>query len=167
VITNKRPLLALAGFALCLLAVKTFGQAEPKSLTDVARLQTEIEPKITEVIKAGHLPRFAIGVVKNGNLIYAKGFGVAKLGGDTPITTKSLFHMASVTKTFVATAVMQLVEQGKIDLDAPVTKYLPYFKMDDERYRDCAASNPDATGDEGQHPARAASQPRLVDVAAR
>ena len=39
--------------------------------------------------------------------------------------------MASVTKTFVATAVMQLVEQGKIDLDAPITKYLPYFKMDD------------------------------------
>jgi CubicO group peptidase (beta-lactamase class C family) len=52
------------------------------------------------------------------------------------VTSRSLFHMASVTKTFVATAVMQLVEQGKIDLEAPVTKYLPYFKMDDERYRD-------------------------------
>jgi len=43
--------------------------------------------------------------------------------------------MASVTKTFVATAVMQLVEKGKIDLDAPLTRYLPYFRLSDERYR--------------------------------
>ncbi|HXI23065.1 MAG TPA: serine hydrolase [Pyrinomonadaceae bacterium] len=102
---------------------------------EVTRLQNELEPKIKEEIQKGHLPGFAIGVVKNGQLIYAKGFGVAKLGANTPITSRSLFHMASVTKTFVATAIMQLVEQGKIDLDAPLTKYLPYFKLDDERYK--------------------------------
>ena len=100
-----------------------------------ARLRSELEPQINDAIGKGSLPGFAIGVVKNGKLIYAKGFGVAKLGGSTPVTSRSLFHMASVTKTFVATAIMQLVEQGKIDLDAPVTKYLPYFKLDDERYR--------------------------------
>src|SRR5439155_7542327 len=71
---------------------------------------------------------------KNGKLIYAKGFGLAKLGSNTSIATQSLFHMASVTNTSVATATMQLVEQGKIDLDAPVTKYLPYFKLDDDRF---------------------------------
>ena len=43
--------------------------------------------------------------------------------------------MASVTKTFVATAVMQLVEKGKIDLDSPLIRYLPYFRLNDERYR--------------------------------
>ena len=100
-----------------------------------ARLRTELEPQINDAISKGSLPGFAIGVVKDSKLIYAKGFGVAKLGGSTPVTSRSLFHMASVTKTFVATAIMQLVEQGKIDLDAPVTKYLPYFKLDDERYR--------------------------------
>ena len=42
--------------------------------------------------------------------------------------------MASVTKTFTATAVVQLWEQGKVDLDAPVTRYVPYFQMQDERY---------------------------------
>jgi CubicO group peptidase (beta-lactamase class C family) len=52
-----------------------------------------------------------------------------------PVTKETLFHMASVTKPFVATAVMQLVEQGKVDLDSPVTKYLPYFHLKDERYR--------------------------------
>jgi len=110
--------------------------AQTTATPDVARLQTELEPKISEAISKGQLPGFAIGVVKDGKLVYAKGFGVAKLGGNTSITPRSLFHMASVTKTFVATAVMQLVEQGKIDLDAPVTKYLPYFKLNDERYRE-------------------------------
>jgi CubicO group peptidase (beta-lactamase class C family) len=49
---------------------------------------------------------------------------------------KTLFHMASVSKPFVATALAQLIEQGRIQLDAPVITYLPYFKLDDERYRD-------------------------------
>src|SRR5438270_12012085 len=79
--------------------------------TAVIRLQAELEPKIKEEVQQGHLPGFAIGVVKNGKLIYAKGFGIAKLGGNVLVTSKSLFHMASVTKTFVATAVMQLVEK--------------------------------------------------------
>jgi CubicO group peptidase (beta-lactamase class C family) len=121
---------------LCLLTVSTAGQTPSSETVELTRLRGELEPKITEAIKSGRLPGFAIGVVKNGKLIYAKGFGVAKLGTSTPVTSRSLFHMASVTKTFVATAVMQLVEQGKIDLDAPITKYLPYFKMDDQRYRD-------------------------------
>src|SRR5205823_872917 len=92
-------------------------------------------PKVKEEIQQGRVPGFAIGVVRNGKLIYAKGFGVARLGGNTPISSTSLFHMASVTKTFVATAVMQLGEKGKIDLDAPLIRYLPYFKLNDERYR--------------------------------
>jgi CubicO group peptidase (beta-lactamase class C family) len=52
-----------------------------------------------------------------------------------PVTAETLFHMASVTKPFVATSVMQLVEQGKVDLDAPITRYLPYFRLKDPRYR--------------------------------
>src|SRR5215813_5501082 len=124
--------------ALCLVVSPASGQtvSATSKPDQISRLQTELEPKIKDVIQKGQLPGFAIGVVKDGKLIYAKGFGVAKLGTNSPVTSRSLFHMASVTKTFVATGVMQLVEQGKIDLDAPVTKYLPYFKMDDERYRD-------------------------------
>lgn len=133
---RHKTFIAIATGVLCLLAATSPGQTPPAPTTDnVARLTVELEPKINDEIGKGQLPGFAIGVVKNGKLIYAKGFGVAKLGTNTPITSRSLFHMASVTKTFVATAVMQLVEQGKIDLDAPLTKYLPYFKIDDERYQ--------------------------------
>jgi len=127
---------ATTGLLFGLLAIFATAQTPDAAKTDpVARLSTELEPKIKEEVQKGHLPGFAIGVVKNGKLVYAKGFGIAKLGGTTAITSKSLFHMASVTKTFVATAVMQLVEKGKIDLDAPVIRYLPYFKLNDERYR--------------------------------
>ena len=119
----------------CLLSLTSAQTGSPGPTNDaVARLQAELEPKIKEEIQQGHLPGFAIGVIRNGKLIYAKGFGVAKLGSNAPITSRSLFHMASVTKTFVATAVMQLVEKDKIDLDAPLTRYLPYFRLNDERY---------------------------------
>ena len=111
---NKISLKPIA-LTLCLLAANICGQTPKVSqspTTDVIRLERELEPKINEAISKGQLPGFAIGVVKNGKLIYAKGFGVAKLGTEIPVTSRSLFHMASVTKTFVATAVMQLVEQG-------------------------------------------------------
>lgn len=90
---------------------------------------------IDQGVRENHIPGVAIGIVLDGKLAYARGFGQAKLGqSDRPVTPDTLFHMASVTKPFVATAIMQLVGQGKIDLDAPVTKYLPYFRLDDPRY---------------------------------
>jgi CubicO group peptidase (beta-lactamase class C family) len=80
-------------------------------------------------------PGLAIGVVHNGRPVYSKGFGVARLGDRNPITTTSLFHMASITKVFVATAVAQLVERGAVHLDRPVATYLPYFGVTDDAGR--------------------------------
>lgn len=81
-------------------------------------------------------PGLVVGIIKNRRVTYAKAFGVAKIGGNKPVTTRSVFHMASVTKPFVATAIMQLVERGKLNLDARLVEYLPYFRMKDERYKD-------------------------------
>jgi len=97
-------------------------------------LRMRLEPMIEETVRKHQIPGFAIGIVENGKVIYSRGFGVAKLGSNNRITPKSLFHMASVTKPFVATAIMQLVERDKINLDARVTDYLPYFRMKDERF---------------------------------
>ena len=118
-----------------LLASIFLAQTPPTSEAALARLRSDLEPAINNEIKQGHLPGLALGVVKSGRLIYAQGFGVTKIGETSPVTARSLFHMASVTKTFVATAVMQLVERGKIDLEAPLTRYVPYFRLADERYR--------------------------------
>jgi CubicO group peptidase (beta-lactamase class C family) len=97
-------------------------------------IRTRLEPLIEQTMKKHQIPGFAIGIVENGKVIYAEGFGIAKLGDKNPVTAKSLFHMASVTKPFVATAIMQQVEQGRIDLDARVNDYLPYFRLKDERF---------------------------------
>ena len=77
----------------------------------------------------------AIGVVQ-GEEVYARGFGVKNIESREPVTERSLFHLASISKTFVATAVMQLAEQGKLELDIPVHACLPDFRLDDERFRD-------------------------------
>jgi CubicO group peptidase (beta-lactamase class C family) len=102
---------------------------------DLKKIQNGLEPLIQKTLAEKKAPGYAIGIIKNNQLIYAKGFGVSQLGAEKAVTPQSLFHMASVTKPFVATAVMQLVEQGKIDLDASPTKYLQYFRLNDERFR--------------------------------
>jgi CubicO group peptidase (beta-lactamase class C family) len=81
-------------------------------------------------------PGLAIGIVADGRVVYARAFGSMALGSVEPVTTKSLFHLASVTKLFTALAAMQLEQAGKLDLDAPVVRYLPYFRMDDHRFGD-------------------------------
>ena len=81
-----------------------------------------------------NIPGLAIGIVENGRAVYGKGIGVKSIKTQDSITTKSIFHMASVSKPFVATAIIQLVEQGKLNLDDELVKHLPYFKMADARY---------------------------------
>lgn len=80
------------------------------------------------------VPGLAVGILRDHEVVYAKGFGVQGLDTQDPLTKQSLFHMASVSKPFVATAIMQLVEVGKLDLDERLVTYLPYFVMSDERY---------------------------------
>jgi CubicO group peptidase (beta-lactamase class C family) len=100
------------------------------------RFKQQLEPMIEQAMKQANIPGFAIAVVQNQKVVYAAGFGVKSLANrNEKITPQSLFHMASITKPFVATSIMQLWEDGKIDLDAPLVKYLPYFRMKDERYK--------------------------------
>jgi len=96
--------------------------------------EKELDAVLQEIIARWGIPGLGIGIVEEDEIIYAKGFGVQSLDTGTPVTLDSIFCVASITKCFVATAVMQLAEQGKIHLDAPLVHYLPYFKLDDERY---------------------------------
>ena len=74
----------------------------------------------------GH-PGVAVGVVSDQDLVWAKGFGFADVGSEEPMTPATKFRMASHSKLFTATAIMQLREEGKIQLDDPVSEYLPWF----------------------------------------
>jgi len=79
------------------------------------------------------IPGFSAVVVKDGQVIFQGGYGVKTIGGSTPVTAQTPLAIGSQTKSFTAVAVMQQVEQGRIDLDAPVVQYLPWFRTADRR----------------------------------
>ncbi|MCB0112029.1 MAG: beta-lactamase family protein, partial [Caldilineaceae bacterium] len=96
--------------------------------------QERIDAYIQARMEAANIPGLALGVVYGDQVVYLKGYGVAGPDGRA-VTPQTPFVPGSTSKSFTALAVMQLVEAGKIDLDTPVTKYLPWF-----RTRDAAAS---------------------------
>ena len=96
-------------------------------------IEARVPPFVQRVVETFGIPGLALGVVKGEALIYTQGFGVRNLETREPVTPRSLFHLASISKTFVATALVQLVESGKLLLDTPVVTYVPYFSMDDNR----------------------------------
>jgi CubicO group peptidase (beta-lactamase class C family) len=78
--------------------------------------------------RATRLPGLALGIVHGNRVLHLRGFGDADPSG-RPVTPQTPFVLASTTKSFTALAVMQLVEAGKVDLDAPVRRYLPWFQL--------------------------------------
>src|SRR6185369_10379286 len=77
------------------------------------------------------VPGVALGVVNNG-VVSIRGLGVTNVEDPLPVNAHTVFPIASISKTFAATAIMRLVEQGKIDLKAPVRTYIPDFRVRDE-----------------------------------
>ena len=77
------------------------------------------------------IPGVSIGIYDHGKA-YAAGFGVTSIENPLPVTPDTLFQTGSISKTFIGTIFMRLVEEGKVDLDAPVRTYLPKFKMADK-----------------------------------
>jgi CubicO group peptidase (beta-lactamase class C family) len=110
-----------------------------KSESEQANHQDQVGTQVTQKVKsfmdATGAPGFAVGLVQNERVVCAQAHGLESLSGNTPVTADSNFHMASVSKAFVAVAIVQLALQGKIDLDQPVTTYIPEFRMADVRYR--------------------------------
>ena len=85
-----------------------------------------VEENVPEMMREARLPGFSIAVVKDGDTIYADGFGARDTQKNLPATTDTLFGIGSITKSFVAIAILQLVEQGKLSLDDPVAEHLPF-----------------------------------------
>lgn len=85
---------------------------------------------VTQKMSEYHVPGVALGVLKKGRLTM-RGFGITNAENPQPLTADTLFPIASISKTVTATAIMRLVEQGKLDLEAPVRRYLPEFAVKD------------------------------------
>lgn len=103
-----------------------FASARPDDIIDTNALDAVV---MDQMSKHG-LPGVALAVIENGEVIYQKGYGVD--GNGDPMTPQTKVFIGSQSKSFTALAVAQLAEQGKLDLNAPVQTYIPWFKVDDE-----------------------------------
>jgi CubicO group peptidase (beta-lactamase class C family) len=114
------------------LADSSVAQASLNTNTDLTAtdLETFLDQFISNQLEANHIPGAAVAVVKDGKLLLAKGYGYTDLENkNSVIADKTLFRTGSVAKLFTWTAVMQLVEQGKLDLGADVNTYLETFQI--------------------------------------
>jgi len=121
----------LALICLTLALVLTVGNVNASQIqqpeTDFAAIDTYIQDQMNNL----DIPGMAMGIIQDGQIAHLQGFGVADSAGRA-ITPQTPFYIGSVTKSFTALAVMQLVEDDKIDLDATVQTYLPWFTLVDK-----------------------------------
>lgn len=106
--------------------------AQPVQAQDLLR---RIDDYLSAEVDARGIPGLTAAIVRNGEVIYSGALGAPRLGGREALTPEHVFHFASVSKPFVATAIVQLVEEERIGLDDRVTDHLPYFRLADDRYR--------------------------------
>ena len=85
----------------------------------------EVDKYVSSQLAEQHVPGAAIAVIKNGKVVKIKGYGLASIEFNAPVTTETVFEIGSVSKQITAAAVMLLVEDGKINLDDKISKYLP------------------------------------------
>ncbi|HEX7973368.1 MAG TPA: serine hydrolase domain-containing protein [Anaerolineales bacterium] len=85
---------------------------------------------VEQQIRRLNIPGVSLAIVEGDQIVHLRGFGRARPGGESP-SPQTPFFIGSLTKSFTALAVMQLVEAGKVELDAPVQRYLPWFRVAD------------------------------------
>jgi CubicO group peptidase (beta-lactamase class C family) len=93
--------------------------------------ETKIDALVQEAQKAFEVPGVAVAIVRDGEVLYLKGFGVKELGKKDPVTPDTVFPLASCTKAFTTTAMAILVDEGKMNWDDPVRKHVDFFHLAD------------------------------------
>jgi CubicO group peptidase (beta-lactamase class C family) len=110
-------------FSAALLAAATAHAQQP----DLAALDAYIDDAVARFEQPG----LAVGIVKDGQLVFAKGYGKLDLAKPEPVTANSVFYCASISKAFTACAIGLLADEGKLAFDDPVRKHLPEFSTPD------------------------------------
>jgi CubicO group peptidase (beta-lactamase class C family)/D-alanyl-D-alanine dipeptidase len=138
---EKKPRIvsALAGLLTC--AALTFGlsiacsrasadngSANLSARKDYAQLVQTLQPFIEREMAEKGLPGLSIAIVEDQQIVWAQGFGMADPHTGKPATAETVYRIGSVSKLFTDIAIMQLVERGELNLDAPITDYLPDFR---------------------------------------
>lgn len=121
---------------IILLAVLSFSCSKPVAEIPAATvLEKKLNAYLTGTVDRLKVPGLTVAITRNDSVIYTDAFGYRNIETKEQLTPHHVFHWASVSKTFVATAIMQLWEQKKIDLDEKLITYLPYFRQQDEFFK--------------------------------
>ena len=117
---------AIGGVALSFTLIDAAGaqRGTPANLRD-------FDAYAAKAMKDWKVPGMAIAIVRDDSVVFAKGYGVRKLGDPTPVDPRTVFAIGSSTKAFTSAAVAMLVDDGKMKWDVPVTAYVPGFQMRD------------------------------------
>ncbi len=95
--------------------------------TGAGDLAARIDPIVEDAMQGSMVPGISIGVMQNGEVVLAKGYGLAEVENEVPATEHTVYRIGSVTKQFTAAAIMLLVEEGKLELDADLTEFFPDY----------------------------------------
>ena len=99
------------------------------------QVQTQIDSVILKAMHENKIVGLSLGIVSNGKVIFVKGYGTRQVHKQEPVDSVTNFLTCSISKLFTATAIMQLVQQGKININNKLTDYVPEFEMKDQRYK--------------------------------
>jgi CubicO group peptidase (beta-lactamase class C family) len=126
-VLSLRPLLVAVFLSFFILG-GMLREADAAPVSSTMPNRHEIDTYVMSQMQRLHLPGVALGIVHQNQVVYTQGYGVADPSG-RPMTAHTPFVLASISKSFTALAIMQLAEQGKITLDAPVQRYIPWFQV--------------------------------------
>jgi CubicO group peptidase (beta-lactamase class C family) len=102
----------------------------PSTPLTLSQLQERLKPVVEQVLRDDLVPSISLALVKDDRLVWAKAFGYQNVGRKVPADTETLYVTGSIFKVVVASALMRLVDEGKLDLDAPVNSYLKKFQIE-------------------------------------
>ncbi len=103
---------------------KEAAEAASKAAEQKARF-AYLEQRLEKLRKESHVPGMSVAVVKNGEVVFAKGFGLSNIDAKEPVTPETTFMVGSTTKAFTATVLGMLVDKGQVSWDDPLSKHLP------------------------------------------
>lgn len=118
-----------------LMPASAIGIQKPLVIPDVGRINDDFDDTMLEYMDNGHMPSLAVAIIKNDRMVWSKGYGYADTKNKVEATNKTVYMLASISKTFAATAIMQLWEKGLFDLDDDINEYLP-FSIRNPQYPD-------------------------------
>lgn len=92
----------------------------------------KMKQRVERFMEEDYIPGLALAIVRGQDIIYARGFGARSVEDEgAPVTEETLFRIGSITKPLTSTAIMRLVEEGKLELDRPIKAYFKDFRLSD------------------------------------